>query len=233
MVIATSPDRRSTPPPDYLRLLLADGRLPTGGHTQSGGLEPAFAHGMGLEDVPAYLSVRLNSVTEVEAAASVVVRHIWLGTARAERAAALSEVDAAWRARAVSDALRDASDLLGRSYARMAGALWSLDLDPDVVYCRAVVLGATAAAAGLAASDTARLVGFDDVQTVIAAALKIRPFDPARGVQWATAAGVEVEAMVSRVAQLRAPADIPARSAPLIESWAQAHRSSERRLYRA
>ena len=115
----------------------------------------------------------------------------------------------------------------------MASALWSLDLDPDTVRCRAVVVGATAAAAGISAADTARLVGFDDVQTVVAAALKIRPFDPALGLQWAAAAGVEVEAMVSRVAHLRVAADIPARSAPLIESWAQAHQHSERRLYRA
>jgi urease accessory protein len=76
-------------------------------------------------------------------------------------------------------------------------------------------------------------VGFEDVQTVVAAALKIRPFDPALGLQWAAAAGADVEAMVTRVAHLHSPGEIPARSAPLIESWAQAHQHSERRLYRA
>ena len=57
------------------------------------------------------------------------------------------------------------------------------------VWCRAVVLGATAAVAGLSAGELARLVGFEDVQTVIAAALKLQPFDPSQGVAWAAAAG--------------------------------------------
>lgn len=226
-------DRQPAVGPDYLRLLLADGRLPTGAHTQSGGVEPAFGHGMALQQVPDYLRVRLRTVTEVEAATSVVARATWLGAARAGRSAALAEVDAAWRARTISDALRAASDLLGRSYARMAGTLWSLGLDERRVWCRAVVVGATAAAAGIAAADTARMVGFDDVQTVIAAALKIRPFDPAVGLRWAAAAGNEVELMVSRVADLTSTAQLPAHSAPLIETWGQAHATTERRLYRA
>jgi len=171
--------------------------------------------------------------TEVEAAVSVVARHQWLTTEGARRVASLREVDAAWRARTVSDALRAASDLLGRSYARLAGALWSLGLDEGSVSCRAVVVGATAAAAGLGAADTARLVGFDDVQTVVGAALKIRPFEPAVAVQWAAAAGTEVEQLVARVAGLRAVDELPAHSAPLIEAWGQAHSRTERRLYRA
>ena len=219
--------------PDYLRLLLADGRLPTGAHTQSGGVEPALAHGMRLEQLPDYLTVRLRTVTEVEAATSVVARHVWLSTSRPGRPRALREVDAAWRARTLSDALRAASDLLGRSYARMAGALWSLDLGERAVRCRAVVVGATAAAAGISAEDTARMVAFDDVQTVIAAALKIQPFDPAVGLRWAAAAGGDVEQLVTRVSGLRDVATIPARSALMIEAWGQAHATTERRLYRA
>jgi urease accessory protein len=220
------------PGADYLRLLLADGRLPTGAHTQSAGVEPALGHGMRLEQVPDYLRARLRTVTEVEAATAVVARHLWLASDRADRALVLGAVDDAWRARTVSDALRDASDLLGRSYARMAGALWSLDLGP-APRCRAVVVGATAAAAGISAPDTARMVGFDDVQTVIAAALKIQPFDPALGLRWAAAAGVEVEQLVVRVAELRSVEEIPASSAPLIEAWGQAHATTQRRLYRA
>ena len=55
----------------YLSLLLADGRLPTGAHTQSAGLEPALNHGLRLDRVPDYLVARLSTVTEVEAAAAV------------------------------------------------------------------------------------------------------------------------------------------------------------------
>jgi urease accessory protein len=218
---------------DYLRLLLADGRLPTGAHTQSGGAEPALGHGMGLDQLPDYLQARLRTVTEVEAATSVVARARWLATTRARRAEVLAEVDAAWRVRTISDALRSASDLLGRSYARTASALWSLDLDEQTVTCRAVVVGATAAAAGIGAADTARMVGYEDVQTVVAAALKIRPFDPAQALRWVAAAGSEVELMVHRVAGLTTTDQLPAHSAPMIEAWGQAHATTERRLYRA
>jgi len=224
----------------YLSLLLADGRLPTGAHTQSAGVEPALRHGMRVDDVPAYLRVRLATVTEVEAAAAVVAGRVWThGTLEPARGpqtiAALAEVDAAWRVRTLSDALREASDLLGRSYLRTAAAVW--DLVPLATapgpWCRAVVLGVVAAEAGLDAEQTARLVAYDDVQTVVSAALKLEPFDPSRGVRWAAGAAVAVEALVGRVAEARTTADVPAHSAPLVEEWGQRHRTSERRLFRA
>jgi urease accessory protein len=215
----------------YLIMLLADGRLPTGAHTQSAGVEPALAHGMRLDQLPDYLWVRLRTVTEVEAAAAVVARHCWLAAGSTE---AMREVDAAWRVRTLSDALREASGLLGRSYLRTAAAVWDLrPLLTGEVWCRAVVLGATAAAAGLSSAELARLVGFEDVQTVVAAALKLVPFDPSQGVRWSVEAAGEVEHLVERVQAARTTADIPAHSAPLIEEWGQLHRSTERRLFRA
>jgi urease accessory protein len=224
----------------YLALLLADGRLPTGAHTQSAGVEPALAHGMRLHQVPDYLVVRLQTVTEVEAAAAVVARHRWLNGSVGRREA-MFEVDLAWRVRTVSDALRDASDQLGRSYLRTAGAVWDLSAlrqtdgvtNRDVVWCRAVVVGAAAAEAGLSAPETARLVGFEDVQTVIAAALKLEPFDPAVAVGWSVAVAGEVEQLVGRVSGLTMPNQIPAHGAPLIEEWGQQHRTAQRRLFRA
>ncbi|MFL6027700.1 MAG: urease accessory protein UreF [Friedmanniella sp.] len=221
----------STP---YLTMLLGDGRLPTGAHTQSGGVEPAFHAGMRLADVPDYLTVRLRTVTEVEAAVAVLARRGWLGDPE-RRLTVLGLLDDAWRARTVSDALRDAADLLGRSYLRMAGSVWDLHelVLSGRTWCRAVVVGATAAAAGLSATDTARLVGFEDVQTVLAAALKLIPFDPSQSVAWAVAARPEVERMVQRVAGLTGVDDLPARTAPLLEQWGQQHRDTERRLFRA
>ena len=222
----------------YLSLLLADGRLPTGAHTQSAGVEPALRHGMRVAEVPAYLRVRLATVTEVEAAAAVVAGRVWRSRtgARPEQTLdALIEVDAAWRVRTLSDALREASDLLGRSYLRTAAAVW--DLVPLATargpWCRAVVVGVVAAEAGLDAGQTARLVAYEDVQTVVAAALKLEPFDPAVGVRWAADAAVAVEALVARVAHARTTDHIPAHSAPLVEEWGQQHKTSERRLFRA
>jgi urease accessory protein len=219
----------------YLVLLLADGRLPTGAHTQSAGVEAALNHGLRLAQVPDYLRVRLRTVTEVEAAAAVVARYRWL-TEPGDRLAAMVEVDAAWRVRTLSDALRDASDLLGRSYLRMAASVWdvaALRGGRSGVWCRGVVVGATAAAAGLSAAETARLLGFEEVQTVIAAALKLDPFDPSLAVRWSAGLAPEVEALVGRVAELRTTAQIPAYGAPQIEEWGQLHQTSQRRLFRA
>jgi len=218
----------------YLSLLLADGRLPTGAHTQSAGVEPALRHGMRLDQVPDYVQVRLATVTEVEAATAVVARHRWL-TSSEQRGGSMAAVDAAWRVRTLSDALREASDLLGRSYLRTASAVWDLSglTDSGATWCRPVVVGAVAAEAGLSAADTARLVAFDDVQTVVAAALKLVPFDPAQGVRWSAAAAGAVQRLVARVSGHTRPADIPAHSAPQIEEWGQLHRTTERRLFRA
>ena len=220
----------------YLTLLLADGRLPTGAHTQSAGVEPAFAHGMTLDQLPDYLRVRLRTVAEVEAATAVVARHVWLTAATDVSDPQLAPVDRAWRVRTLSDALRSASDLLGRSYLRMAAAVWNLSAlgpAPDGVWCRPVVVGVTAAAAGISAADTARLVGFDDVQTGVAAALKLTPFDPSVGVRWSAAAAEEVEQLVNRVSGCVRVADIPAHGAPQIEEWGQRHGTTTRRLFRA
>jgi urease accessory protein len=219
---------------DYFSLLLADGRLPTGSHTQSAGVEPALRHGLRLDQVPDYLQVRLRTVTRVEAGTAVVARHRWLA-AGPDRLAAMLTVDAAWRARTPADALRDAADLLGRSYLRLASTVWPLDdlRTEGRIWCRAVVVGATAAAAGLDAAQTARLVAFEDVQTVVAAALKLRPFDPATAVHWAAGAEAEVHELVAGAAPLTRPEDISTASAPQIEQWGQQHRDTERRLFRA
>ncbi len=237
---------------EYLGLMLADGRLPVGAHTQSAGVEPAFLAGLQLPQLPDYLAVRLRTVTEVEAATAVVARHVWCdqispsaGSGRVDPSTGsehmtiphpvrtLVEIDRAWRARTASDALRDASDLLGRGYLRLGTRLWDLGALGGRTWCRPVVLGVMAGEAGLDPRATARLVGFEDVQTAIAAALKLRPFDPAVGAAWSMAAAGPVEAMVERVAGLRDPNDIPAYAAPQLEHWAQLHKHSERRLFRA
>jgi urease accessory protein len=230
---------------DYLVLLLADGRLPVGAHTQSAGIEPAFQAGMTLEQLPAYLEVRLRTVTEVEAATAVVARHAWCAGSRGpstgsghgdsggSRVETLQLIDRAWRARTASDAIRDASDLLGRGYLRLGSRLWDLGALAGRTWCRPAVLGVMAAEAGLDPAQTARLVGFEDVQTAIAAALKLRPFDPAVGAAWSMAAARPVEDMVARVAGLTDTDDLPAYAAPQLEHWAQLHKHSERRLFRA
>jgi urease accessory protein len=95
------------------------------------------------------------------------------------------------------------------------------------------VLGAIAATTALPAVELARVVGYDDVQTVLSAALKLLPLDPADTAVWCVELLPEVDRLAADVAGLVLPSDIPATGAPEIEGWAQAHARTSRRLFSA
>ena len=216
-------------------MLLSDARLPTGAHTQSAGLEPAMNAGMPAADVPRYMSARVRTVAAVEAGAAVVARHLSLGE---EPKTGLARVDQAWRARTISPALRETSVLLGRGYRRLVTRLWPGHPAAEALAgmqmpCRAVVLGVAAACAGLEPAQLARLIGYDEAQTISAAALKISPMDPVEATTWVIGAHHEIEAMATAVAYFTDPDDIPTFGAPLIEQWAEIHATTTQRLFRA
>ena len=215
---------------DTLALLLADARLPAAGHTQSAGLEPGLAHGLDPDDLPAYCRIRLATVVRTEAAAAVVARHHSL------TGLSLDAVETAWAARTPSDAMRATARMLGRGLLRLARrtwpsavAGWPADAQPP----RALVLGAIAAEAGLPAVELARVVAYDDTQTVLAAALKLLPLDPADATAWCVELLPDVDRLAHEVSALTATTDIPATGSPQIEGWAQAHALTTRRLFSA
>lgn len=213
-----------------LALMLADARLPAAGHTQSGGLEPGLADGLDPGGLPAYCRTRLATVTRTEAATAVVARR------HALDGRPLAPVDAAWAARTPSDAMRATSRSLGRGLLRLARRTW-----PEAVACwsaddrppRALVLGAIAAGTGLSAADVARVVAYDDVQTVLSAALKLLPLDPADAAVWCVGLLPDIDRFAEDLAALTQAVDIPATGAPQIEGWAQAHARTTRRLFSA
>ena len=216
-------------------MLLADARLPVAGHTQSGTLESALVHGLPVGDVPVFVRTRLETITLVEAGTAVVARRV---AASGGGAAALAEVEDAWAARTPSAALRDAVRAQGRAVLRLARHLWPDAREIEAAgslptAARGVVLGAIAAHTALGPDRLARLIGYDDVQTVCAAALKLAPLDPTEVTRWVHAAMPTVERLAERVAGITAPAEIPAAGCPQIEAWAQAHALSTRRLFRA
>lgn len=215
---------------DTLALFLADARLPAAGHTQSGGLEPGLADGLDPADLPSYCRTRLATVVRTEAATAVVARHhAWL-------ALPLDPVEAAWAARTPSDAMRATSRMLGRGLLRLARRTWPVAVagwTADARPPRPVVLGAIAAEAALTAENLARVVAYDDVQTVLAAALKLLPLDPAEAAAWCVSLLPDIDALAVSVAELTDPAAIPATGSPLIEGWAQAHARATRRLFSA
>jgi urease accessory protein len=95
------------------------------------------------------------------------------------------------------------------------------------------VLGAVAAEAGLPALELGRVVGYDDVQTVLAAGLKLLPLDPADATAWCVELLPDVDRLAHEVSTLTAATDIPATGSPQIEGWAQAHARTTRRLFSA
>jgi len=215
-----------------IAMLLADARLPTGGHAHSAGVEPALLGGMPASDVPALIRGRAVTSSLVDAGTAVVARHLFATDVPVDA------VVAAWAARTPSAALRESSRLLGRGYLRLARNVWAGH--PAVVRCaeldappRPVVLGAIACAAGLDAEGLARLAIYDDAQSAAAALLKLEPTDPAVPVTWVLDACAAAEPHLAAVAALTDPAGIPSDGAPQSEGWAEAHAQLTRRLFRA
>lgn len=252
-----------SPHPATVAMLLADARLPGGGHAHSASLEPALRGGMPPADVPAWMVGRATTVSLVEAGTAVVTARL-LADARpgasTDDAGAVDapddRVDAvvrAWAARTPSPALRDASRLLGRGYLRVARTLWPDSAAVRVVarhdaasrresarhqhgtgaLPRAVVLGAICAAAGVPPADVVRLTVYDDAQAAASALLKLEPLDPLAPARWVLDACAAAEEHVLRVAACATPEDIPSSGAPLTEGWAEAHAVTTQRLFRA
>ncbi|GAB2592713.1 urease accessory protein UreF [Kribbella endophytica] len=224
--------------PELVAMMLADARLPTGGHTQSAGLEPAVRAGLGadgnkLEEIEQCARDRLRTVTRVEAGAAVVARHL---TAAEPVDQGLQALEAAWAARVPSQVLRSVARRQGRAYLRLATRVWPqvteyLPADGEVP--RPIVVGVVAAVNGLSPAQTARLIAYDDAQTVVAASLKLLPVDPADAACWLAALHPDIEDLVVEVAGLTRAADVPAYGAPLVDVFAQNHSTERMRLFHA
>ncbi|MGO3326382.1 urease accessory protein UreF [Gordonia sp. (in: high G+C Gram-positive bacteria)] len=215
--------------PTQVAMLLADARLPTGGHAYSAGMEPALTGGMPPDHVRDLLCARAQTTSQVEAGTAVLARH------RVLSGESLQAVQDAWAARTPSPAVRTASIAHARGYLRLARRIWpAVDSGalPETP-CRAVVLGAIAATAALPATDLVRLVIYDEAATAAAALLKLDPRDPAEATGWILDACAAAESTVAQIAAVTDPAAVPASGAPHSEQWAQTHARLTQRLFRA
>jgi urease accessory protein len=221
--------------PELVAMMLADARLPTGGHTQSAGLEAAVRAGLAdegrrLADVAAYARGRLRTVVRVEAGTAVVARALAL-SGRPPR-----DVEPAWAARTPSQELRSVSRRQGRAWLRMAARVWPetlAHLPADTEVPRAVVVGVIGAVTGLSGERLARLVAYDDAQTVVAASLKLLPVDPVDAAGWLAGLHADIELLVADVSALRVPDEIPADGAPYVDVLAERHATERMRLFHA
>lgn len=228
---------------DPALLLLADSRLPTGGHVHSGGVEAALARGdlRSADAVAAFLAARVPVAGLVTAAVAAAAAELADRDATDRGTADRWERwDAAVSARTPVAALREVSRTQGRAWLRTARATW-----PSSTYDelgarphQALVLGVTVAAAGGDGGDAAALAVHHLAGQICTAAVRLRGLDPlalaAVHARALAAAGDTVATATLRgVAAARAddPALLPALTAPLPDVLAVLHAHRDGTLF--
>ncbi|HEX4221516.1 MAG TPA: urease accessory UreF family protein [Pseudonocardiaceae bacterium] len=212
-------------------LLLADSRLPNGGHAHSGGVEMAVEAGLvsTVDDLALFLRGRLRTAAPVLAsfsAAGALLSDGW------------STWDRALSARIPSAALRAASRLQGAALLRTAGGMWSL---PGGLVAlgrphQPLVLGAATRAGGGDARDAALLAVHHLLGGACSAAVRLLGLDPLAVA--AVQAGIRADEIVDdavSAAEVAVVTDdpglLPAVSGPMTELLAAAHAQQEVTLF--
>jgi urease accessory protein len=199
-------------------LVLADGRLPTGAHAHSGGLEAATARGAirDVADLEHFLRGRLATAGRVAAG---------FAAAACRDPARRAELDAELDARTPSPALRRASRAQGRALIRAGSALWTVMSTMDDPH-HPVALGLVASAAGLAPEHAALAAAYGSITGPASAAVKLLSLDP-----------YPVHALLARLADAcerivcEQTEGLPATGAPWADLDAEDHATWEVRLF--
>ncbi|MEU5881501.1 urease accessory UreF family protein [Spirillospora sp. NPDC047279] len=228
-------------------LLLADSRLPAGGHAHSGGVEPAVTAGAvrDVEGLAGFLRGRLATSGLVAAAlAAAACAHAAAGEAAGEAAAgerAWERLDAEADARTPSPAQRQAARAQGRSLLRAARTTWPHPaLDALAATTREphhpLVLGAAAAAAGGTPLDAAAITASAAITGPASAAVRLLGLDPLAVHRVLAALSADVDATAAEAAADAAadPLDwtaLPAASAPVLDLYAELHHGADLRLF--
>ncbi len=210
-------------------LLLADGRLPSGGHAHSGGMEAAVGAGR-VTDLPslhAFLRGRLATAGLVSAAFAAVAAH------RVCAGDQLDDLDTALDARTPSPALRRASRAQGRALIRAGRAMWTVPPSLGESPHQPVALGVVGAAAGLTPEQAALAAAYGSVTAPASAAVRLLALDPylVQGLLARLADSCDRTAALGATFAAADADGLPAASAPLLDIAAEAHATWEVRLF--
>ncbi|PZS38744.1 MAG: urease accessory protein UreF [Pseudonocardiales bacterium] len=221
-------------------LLLADSRLPTGGHAHSGGVEAAVERGLLRDeaDLTLFLAARLRGTGPMVAAVAATGCSLAADTAPV----GWSRWDAAVSARTPSAATREASRAQGTALLRTARRIWPSAALEALSHTgrphHALVLGAVVAATGDGAGAAALLALHHLLGGACAAAVRLLGLDPiaVAAVQVRASRSAEqtaaAAALVAREAVARHDTRLlPSTGTPLPEVLAELHARSEVALF--
>jgi urease accessory protein len=152
--------------------------------------------------------------------------------AAAAGGADLDHLDAEADARSASPALRATSRRLGRQMMRTARHLWWSQRLAAVAETphgphHPVAMGCLAAAAGLTPPEAALLAAVDSLTAPAAAAVRLLGLDPFRVYGALASLSGEADTVAEQAAVLVAAGELPSRSAPLLEVYAEQHTTLE------
>ena len=228
-------------------LILADGRLPTGGYAHSAGLEQAIRQGWvtDVDSLRDFLRGRLHTTGLMNAAFAVASWRV-LGEENLAEAApdsastiavaeALADLDAELLARTPSPALRRIGAWLGTLMLRSMRSIHPhplLESFPQGLQ-QPLVYGVIGRALGLSDADTAATILHEAVTGPATAAVKLMHIDPfqAHGAIIDLAADLDAAAERAAAYGRGDPAEIPALSAPLSDFAAELHEGDRVRLF--
>jgi urease accessory protein len=226
--------------PSLAALLLADSRLPTGGHAHSAGVEAAIARGLlrDTADLELFVTGRLLGSGQVTAAAAaaaclLAARHdpvsweLW---------------DAALSARMPSAATRHASRSQGATLLRTVIRLWPSTALHELSRLsrphHPLVLGVAVAAAGEESEVAALLALHHLLGGMCSAAVRLLGLDPitvagvqARASEPAQRVGREAVSAAREAVTHGAPQFLPSTGTPLPEVLAELHIRTEGTLF--
>ncbi|MEU8174353.1 urease accessory UreF family protein [Microbispora hainanensis] len=228
-------------------LLLADSRLPAGGHAHSGGVEEAVRRGAvtGTGDLARFLRGRLATAGLVTAALAAAACELAASESASESAAELWRgLDAEADARTASPAQREASRTQGRLLLRTARRMWpSADLDtltravPEGPH-HPVALGAAGASAGCAPRQAALTAAYTSVTGPATAAVRLLGLDPVTVhrllADLAPAIEDTARAACAPPGDAAGPAGwhaLPGHSAPALDLLAEGHLTNPMKLF--
>jgi len=220
-------------------MLLSDGRLPSGGHVHSFGLEEAVRSQLVVTEADALAFAEASLATAGRTSAALAAAANRLGREGA-RPRSWRRLDQEADARITVLPARAASRQLGRHLVRLAPALGTAAHEalaqaspPGGDPHQAVALGALVAALGGSAEEAAALSLYGHLSTLTTAAVRLLGIDPAamvalaaRLAPWIGDAAADAASQASR-----SPSFLPAPSTPRLDALLLDHAERDGRLF--